>query len=97
MLNGTKRPPKPPKPRCASAADAQHTTTANAASVRRRSTTRGYHPRAGLWLRYVREIVNTLLAKRVVNWRSASTAGPFATEPLVVYSEPWHGQTYREF
>ena len=38
-------------------------------------------------------MVSTLLANRVVNWRRALFAGPMTTAPLVLYCEPWQGQT----
>lgn len=37
--------------------------------------------------------VNTLFANCVGYCCSARVAGPFATEPVVVKREPWHGQT----
>ena len=39
-------------------------------------------------------IVRTPPAKRVANERNDVVAGPWITAPLVLYVEPWHGQTY---
>jgi hypothetical protein len=38
-------------------------------------------------------MVTTLFAKVVGNWRSGDEAGPMATAPVVVNSEPWQGHT----
>src|SRR5690242_15486513 len=41
-------------------------------------------------------IVRTPFAKTVANDCSARGAGPWTTAPLVLYREPWHGQTHWE-
>lgn len=43
--------------------------------------------------RYTVVIVRTLFEKLVVNCRRGELAGPFKTDPDVLYCDPWQGHS----